>query len=189
MELVSLVQTLGVVHATSSSEGPGCSGNVVHSSNGSKGTGGHKENVCQEVHHQEKQHSVEGAAPPAAPAEPVPVKSAVPVKHVPSFAESADPGELAEPLAPMNHLGLPASWTASWTASWRTGESCETVDAAATKVGGAAVPIKMWNDMLLEDLERETKFSQTGVRSPGKDGVMPMEVLGDTMLLLLAQML
>ena len=144
--MVSLVQTLGVVHATSSSQGPGCGGNIVDSSNGSKGTGGNKENLRQEVHHQEKQHSAEDAAPPAAPAESVPVKSAVLEKHVQSSAEfsaeSADPGKLAEPVASANHLGLPASW--------RTGESRETVDATATKVDDAAVPIELWNDVLLE---------------------------------------
>jgi len=126
---------------------------VANSSNGSGG--GDKENVRQEVHPQEKEHSAEDAAPPAAPAEPVPVKSAVLVKYVQSSAEfsaeSADPGELAEPVAPANHLGLPASL--------RAGESCKTMDATATKVDDAAVPIKLWNDVLLEDLERETKFS------------------------------
>jgi len=129
---------------------------------------GNEENVRQEVHHQEKQHSAEGAAPPAVPAEPaVPVNSAVPVKSVKSVisavpvksvkssaefsAESADPGELAKPVAPANNLGLPASW--------RAGERRETLDAAATKVDDAALPIELWNDVLLEDMERETKFS------------------------------
>jgi len=114
-------------------------------------------NVRQEVHQQEKQHSAEAAAPPAAPAEPaVPVNSAVPVKSAKSMISAVksveSSAEFAAESAPANNLGLPASWWA--------GERRETLDAAATKVDDAAVPIKLWNDVLLEDMERETKFSQ-----------------------------
>jgi len=111
--------------------------------------GGDKENVCQEVHHQEKQHSAEEVAPLVGSAEPVSVQSCQSTAEL--SAEPANPGDLAEHRAPANHLGLPANW--------RAGESRETVDATATKVDDAAVPIELWNDVLLEDLERETQFS------------------------------
>ena len=48
-------------------------------------------------------------------------------------------------------LGLPASW--------RTGESGQLEEAAATKVDDAEVPIHLWNDVLLEDLGRDTSFT------------------------------
>ena len=44
-------------------------------------------------------------------------------------------------------------------ASWRAGDSGQLEEAAATKVDDAAVPIYLWNDVLLEDLGRETSFA------------------------------
>ena len=52
---------------------------------------------------------------------------------------------------PNEDLDLPANW--------RAGEKRVSLDEAATKVDDAEVPIHLWNEVLLEDLERQKEFT------------------------------
>ena len=49
------------------------------------------------------------------------------------------------------NLGLPASW--------RAGEGSVRQEEVATKVDDAEVPIYLWNEVLLEDMNREISFT------------------------------